>query len=117
MDGSFGLASLARWHVFGVILFVFRPVTWASAASCQGEVANLGDFSIVHGPLHEEVLSPSAVLPTFLALLSGLPPAAVRVGCIHLLQESLEAFSAGNLQVTKKATNQGHLEERLSALL
>merc|ERR1719468_733820 len=84
MDGSFALARLARWHVVGVVLFVLRPVAWARAASCQGEVANHGDFSIVHGPLHEEVLSPSAVLPTFLALLSGLPPAAVRVGCIHL---------------------------------
>merc|ERR1719384_243350 len=90
MDGSFGLTRSASGHKLGVLLLVLRPVARASAGTGQGEVANLGDFGIVHGPLHEEVLSPSAVLPTLFTLLSVLPPAPGRVGCIHLLQDRLK---------------------------
>merc|ERR1712008_398340 len=51
----------------------------------------------------EEVLSPSAVLPTLFARLSVLPPAPGREGCIHLLQEPLETFSGDHLQVAEES--------------
>merc|ERR1712032_585951 len=66
MDGSFGITGSASGHKLGVLLLVLRPVTRASAATGQGEVANLGDFGIVHGPLHEEVLSKNRLKPSAL---------------------------------------------------
>jgi len=103
MDGNFGLTRIVSGRKLGVLFPVLRPVARASAASGQGEVVNLEDFGIAHGPLHEEVLAPSAVRPTLFALLSFLPPAPGFVGRINLLQEPLEAFSAGHLQVAEES--------------
>mmetsp|Transcript_36197 Transcript_36197/g.81777 ORF Transcript_36197/g.81777 Transcript_36197/m.81777 type:complete len:372 (+) Transcript_36197:238-1353(+) len=103
MESSLGLPSSARGDPELVLTLILRPVLRASPALGQGEVADLGDLGIVHGPLHEEVLTPWTILPLLLAHRCLLPPAGVGEGLLELFQKPLEALCAGHLQVSEKS--------------
>merc|ERR1712151_345109 len=84
----------AIWHKVRVLLIRLWPHSWASAGVCQSKVVFFGNLSIIHAELHEEVLTPSTILP---------PLTTVDVVRLELLQEPSHTRLADTLKIAEVA--------------